>query len=87
MIAAGLVEEIAALRRLPHAVSRQAAQAVGYAEICGCLDGRLGLEEAIVLIQMRSRTSPAASDLVPPVAHLPIRRRSVDLRPLGLDNT
>jgi tRNA dimethylallyltransferase len=55
MVAAGLVEEIAALRRLPFPVSREAAQAVGYQEISAHLDGRLGLEEAARLIQTRSR--------------------------------
>ena len=55
MIAAGLVEEIAALRRLALPVSREAAQAVGCREICGHLDGRLSLEDAVRLIQTRSR--------------------------------
>lgn len=55
MIAHGLVEEVAALRRLPHPVSRQAAQAAGFHEVCEHLDGTIGLEEAIRRIQVRSR--------------------------------
>jgi len=55
LVAGGLVEEIAALRRLPQPVSREAAQAVGYEEMCGYLEGRLGLAEAVALIQQRSR--------------------------------
>jgi tRNA dimethylallyltransferase len=55
MIAAGLVEEVAALRRLPQPVSREAAQAAGFREVCDHLDGAIGLEEAIRHIQQRSR--------------------------------
>jgi len=55
MIAQGLVEEIAALRRLPLPVSREAAQAAGYREICAHLDGEISLEEAVRAIQLRSR--------------------------------
>jgi tRNA dimethylallyltransferase len=55
MIAQGLVEEIAALRRLPLPVSREAAQAAGYREICAHLDGEISLEEAVHAIQLRSR--------------------------------
>src|SRR5207249_5715577 len=55
MIAQGLVDEIAALRRLPVPVSREARQAAGYREICAYLDGQTSLEEAIQAIQLRSR--------------------------------
>ncbi len=55
MIADGLAEEAAALRRLPRPLSREAAQAVGYREMFDHLDGRAGLEETIVRIQTRSR--------------------------------
>jgi len=55
MIAAGLVEEAAALRRLPHPMSREASQALGYRELFDYLDGKVGLEEAIQRIQIRSR--------------------------------
>src|SRR5262249_5798655 len=55
MVAAGLVDEVAALRRLPRPVSREAAQAAGYREMCEHLDGRMDLETAIARIQRRSR--------------------------------
>jgi tRNA dimethylallyltransferase len=55
MIAQGLVEEVAALRRLPLPVSREAAQAAGFREVCLHLDGAISLEETIRLIQQRSR--------------------------------
>jgi tRNA dimethylallyltransferase len=55
MIAEGLAEEAAALRQLPQPLSREAAQAVGYREMFDHLDGRIGLEETIARIQMRSR--------------------------------
>lgn len=55
MIAQGLVDEIAGLRRLPAPVSREARQAAGYREICAYLDGQISLEEAIQAIQLRSR--------------------------------
>jgi len=47
--------EVAALRRLPQPVSREAAQAAGLREICDHLDGAIDLEEAIRRIQQRSR--------------------------------
>jgi tRNA dimethylallyltransferase len=52
MIAQGLVEEV---RALPRPLSREAAQALGYKEILDHLVGRCGLEDAIRLIQTRSR--------------------------------
>jgi tRNA dimethylallyltransferase len=55
MIQAGLVEEIAALGRLPQPISREAAQAVGYREITAHLRGEMTLDEAVSLIQKRSR--------------------------------
>src|SRR5205823_5012121 len=55
MIAEGLVEEAAALRRLPHPLSREAAQALGYRELFEYLDGKMTLENAIQRIQIRSR--------------------------------
>jgi tRNA dimethylallyltransferase len=51
----GLLEEVETLRRLPHPVSREAAQAVGYKEAFACLDRLIGREEAIGLVQRRSR--------------------------------
>jgi tRNA dimethylallyltransferase len=55
MIDAGLVEEVRALRRLPHPLSREASQAVGYKELFDHLAGRSPLEQAITQIQTRSR--------------------------------
>jgi tRNA dimethylallyltransferase len=55
MFDAGLVEEAAALRRLPQPLSREAAQALGYREVFAYLDGGLSLEETISLVQTRSR--------------------------------
>ncbi len=55
MIAEGLVEEVRALRRLERPLSREAAQALGYKEMFDHLDGRIGLEETVRLIQRRSR--------------------------------
>jgi tRNA dimethylallyltransferase len=55
MIADGLVEEAAVLRRLPRPLSREASQALGYKELFDHLDGRVDLEETIVRIQTRSR--------------------------------
>jgi tRNA dimethylallyltransferase len=55
MLAAGLVEEVRALRRLPRPLSREAAQALGYKELFEHLDGRATLAEAAARIQTRSR--------------------------------
>jgi tRNA dimethylallyltransferase len=55
MLAAGLVEEVLALKKLPHPVSREATQALGYKEIFASLDGRCSLAEATRAIQTRSR--------------------------------
>jgi tRNA dimethylallyltransferase len=55
MIAAGFIEEVEALRRLPRPISREAAQSVGYKEILAFLDGQATLEEAIAAMQTRSR--------------------------------
>jgi tRNA dimethylallyltransferase len=55
MIEAGLVEEARALRHLERPLSREAAQAVGYQEMFRYLDGELTLEQAVGLIQTRSR--------------------------------
>ncbi len=55
MFDAGLLDEAAALRRLPRPLSREAAQAVGYREAFAHLDGLATREETIRLIQTRSR--------------------------------
>ncbi|HKI33313.1 MAG TPA: tRNA (adenosine(37)-N6)-dimethylallyltransferase MiaA [Gemmataceae bacterium] len=55
MFGAGLLDEAAALRRLPRPLSREAAKAVGYAEAFACLDGRATRDQTIRLVQTRSR--------------------------------
>jgi tRNA dimethylallyltransferase len=55
MFAAGLVEEAAALRRLPHPLSKEAAQALGYKEVFAHLAGQATLEETVQLVQTRTR--------------------------------
>jgi tRNA dimethylallyltransferase len=55
MLTAGLVDEVRALRQLGRPLSREAAQAVGYQEVCTYLDGRATLEEARLRIQTRTR--------------------------------
>jgi tRNA dimethylallyltransferase len=55
MIDAGLVDEVRRLRCLEQPLSRAAAQALGYKELFGHLDGRATLDETIRLIQTRSR--------------------------------
>src|SRR5262249_52764213 len=55
MFAGGLLDEAAALRRLPRPLSREAAQAVGYREAFAHLDGRANLDETIALVQRNSR--------------------------------
>jgi tRNA dimethylallyltransferase len=55
MMAAGFVDEARALRQLARPLGPQAAQALGYREVFDLLDGRTGLEEAVALIQKRSR--------------------------------
>ena len=55
MFAAGLVDEVRALRSLPQGLSREARQALGYKEIFAYLDGQATLEETILQVQTRSR--------------------------------
>jgi tRNA dimethylallyltransferase len=55
MFDSGLIAEAEALRRLPRPLSREAAQAVGYAEAFAYLDGRTSRDEAIGRVQTRSR--------------------------------
>jgi tRNA dimethylallyltransferase len=55
MFDAGLLDEAAALRRLPRPLGREAAQAVGYQEAFAHLDGLTTRDEAIRRIQVRSR--------------------------------
>ncbi len=55
MFAAGLVEEVRALLRLPRPLGREAAQALGYKEVIAHLEGRAGLEETVARVQQHSR--------------------------------
>jgi tRNA dimethylallyltransferase len=55
MVNAGLVEEVRRLHQLDRPLSREAQQALGYKELWDHLDGRGSLEEAVRIIQMRSR--------------------------------
>jgi tRNA dimethylallyltransferase len=55
MFAAGLIDEVLALRRLPHPLSREAAQALGYKEVFAHLAGQGTLEETIARVQTRTR--------------------------------
>ena len=87
MFDAGLVDEAAALRRLPRPLSREAAQAVGYKEVFAHLDGQATREETIRLIQTRSRQlRQAAAHLVPPDAGVPAGQPGIDISSVGLDN-
>ena len=55
MFAAGLVEEVRALRQLPHPLGREASQALGYKEVFAYLDGRADLPATIKRVQTRTR--------------------------------
>jgi tRNA dimethylallyltransferase len=55
MVAAGLVEEVRALRRLERPLSREASQALGYKEMFAHLDGQATLADTVRRIQTRSR--------------------------------
>lgn len=55
MVAAGLVEEVRRLQALPHPLSREAGQALGYKELLAHLRGETTLAAAVALIQQRSR--------------------------------
>jgi tRNA dimethylallyltransferase len=55
MVNKGWVEEARALLRLPKPLSKEASQALGYAEIFEYLQGRADLEETIERVQIRTR--------------------------------
>ena len=55
MIDAGFVDEVASLLAEPAGLSRQAAAAVGYAEIIGHLGGRCSLADAVERIKINTR--------------------------------
>jgi len=52
---AGLADEVAALLAEPEGLSKQAAQAVGYAEMIDHLRGRCSLDEAFEQIKINTR--------------------------------
>lgn len=54
-LAAGFLEEVAALAARPEGLSRTAAQALGYKELLSHLAGERSLEEAVVLAVARTR--------------------------------
>ena len=72
MLAAGLVDEVRALRQLPRPLSREAAQALGYKELFDYLDGLASLEEAAQRI--RTRTRNYAKRQLTWFRHLPFAR-------------
>jgi tRNA dimethylallyltransferase len=55
MFAAGLIDEVRALRAHGRPLSNEARQALGYKEAFSYLDGQAGLEETIMRVQTRSR--------------------------------
>lgn len=55
MMAAGLVDEVAALRAAGYAPPMRSQQAIGYAEIHAHLDGRSDLSRAVELVKRNSR--------------------------------
>jgi len=55
MLDAGLADEVAALLAEPGGLSRQAAQAVGYAEMIDYLKGQCSLDEAFELVKINTR--------------------------------
>jgi tRNA dimethylallyltransferase len=55
MLAAGWLDEVRRLRELPQPLSREAGQALGYAELFAVLDGELSPDAATGAIQTRTR--------------------------------
>jgi tRNA dimethylallyltransferase len=55
MFAAGFVEEVRSILALPRPLSREANQALGYAEVAELLKGQMTLEQAISTVQTRTR--------------------------------
>lgn len=55
MMAAGLLDEVIALREAPGGMSRTAQQALGYKELLDHLDGRCSLDDAVEQIIVRTR--------------------------------
>ncbi|MBY0457665.1 MAG: tRNA (adenosine(37)-N6)-dimethylallyltransferase MiaA [Gemmataceae bacterium] len=55
MMAAGFLDEVRGLRELPHPLSREARQALGYRELLAYLDAGGDLSEVVELIQTHTR--------------------------------
>jgi len=55
MLAAGLLDEVRTLKTRPEGLSKEAASAVGYAELLSYLDRRCSLEEAVERIKINTR--------------------------------
>jgi tRNA dimethylallyltransferase len=55
MFAAGLVDEARRLRSLPHPISREALQALGYKQSFEYLDGHASLEQTVERVKTRTR--------------------------------
>jgi tRNA dimethylallyltransferase len=80
MVAGGLLDEARALRALPQALSRTAAQAIGYAEAFAVLDGELPIDRLAIAIARRTwryarrqrawfRADPRCEPIDPVAAH------------------
>lgn len=79
MFAGGLIEEARRLRASERPLSPEASKALGYAEVFDLLDGRIGLKDAIVRVQARSRN--LAKRQITWFRHLP------DCRPATIELT
>jgi len=55
MMAEGFVDEVRSLLAEPQPLSRGARQALGYAELIACLEGKCSLAEAVELIKINTR--------------------------------
>lgn len=55
MMQAGWLDEVSQLMKLPHPISKEAAQAAGYRELVDHLQGKCNLEEAVIAIKTRTR--------------------------------
>jgi tRNA dimethylallyltransferase len=55
MFNSGLVEEVRSLQQLPDGLGRTSRQALGYKEVLDHLEGRCTLEEAVEILQTRTR--------------------------------
>ncbi len=77
MMDEGLLDEVERLRQLPHPLSREARQALGYKELLDHLEGKEDLQAAALRIQTRSRNFAKRqltwSRSLPECERLPIR--------------